>query len=42
MKNTVSVHMLNSFKNLIDLVFDFGLWYVVLSPIDRVIKVAVH
>ena len=42
MKNTVSVHMLNSFKNLIDLVFDFGLWYVVLSPINSVIKVAVH
>ena len=42
MKNTVSVHMLNSFKNLIDLVFDFWLWYVVLSPIDSVIKVTVH
>lgn len=42
MENAVSVHVLYSFKNLIDLILDFGFWDIVLSPVNCVVEIAIH
>lgn len=42
MENAVSVHVLYSFKNLIDLILDFRFWDIVLSPVNCVIEIAIH
>jgi len=42
MKNSVFMHVLNSFKNLVNLVFDLLFWDIVLPSIDCIIEVTVH
>ena len=42
MKNTVAVHMLNRFHQLVDVVFNARLGHVISSALDRVIQIHVH
>jgi len=42
MKNPVSMHMLNSLQDLINLRLDFLFWDVILPSINSVIEITVH
>ena len=41
-EDAVSVHVFDSFENLVSLLLNLRLWDVVLSPVNGVIEIAVH